>query len=396
MLQLNLTKAFKKEPALKDVYKMKTVKILHTADIHIGARDNFLKSDAQKRRLETLLTFERIVDLAKENQVDIITIAGDLFDSNSVEESFVSAVFSKIALSGIPTVFSAGNHDPLSADSPFLTRDLPRNLYVLGAEDECITFEELSLKVYGRSFSEVYLKGEPKFTLDIDEDYVNLMVQHGELKSDLSSDYNSITPSFVKESKMDYIALGHVHKKTPIGKIDRTSFAYPGCPEGQGFDELDEKGVYIGEIGRNVCNLRFVSVSKRQHIHHKTQVLGDISSSELCDKILAELKESFGDEYSENLYKIELCGEISPELEIDTKEISLRLEEMLFFVKVIDSTEIKLDLNELANEPSLKGIFVRKMLGRIDEASENEKEKYKKALKIGLKAFTREVKYDEN
>ena len=75
---------------------MNNVKILHTADIHIGARDAFLGTAAESRRFETLLTFERIIDLAKENKVDILAIAGDLFESNTVEDAFIDGVFNKI------------------------------------------------------------------------------------------------------------------------------------------------------------------------------------------------------------------------------------------------------------------------------------------------------------
>ena len=59
---------------------MNTVKILHCADIHIGAAQSFLGTLAEKRRYEVLMTFERIIDMAKENDVKIIAIAGDLFD----------------------------------------------------------------------------------------------------------------------------------------------------------------------------------------------------------------------------------------------------------------------------------------------------------------------------
>lgn len=375
---------------------MKHIKILHTADLHIGAAESFLKGESQKRRFENLLTFEKIIDLSVERNVDIIVISGDLFDSNSVEDRFIDAVFSKISSFEKPVVFCAGNHDPLNAESPFLNRDLPENLYVLSAKDECITFEELGLKCYGRSFTDVYLKGEEKFSLKTDDSYINLLVQHGELKSDLSSDYNSITPNFVKYSGMDYIALGHVHKRTPIGKIDNTYFAYCGCPEGQGFDELDDKGVYVGEIGKGVCNLEFVCVSKRKHIHHKTDVSEVSLTDEICEKILGELKENYGENYRENLYKIELTGEILPETKIIKAEILSRLENNLYFVKVKDSTLVKIDTDALSKEPSLKGIFVRKMLEKKENADEASKVIYEKALNLGLKAFSGEVKYDED
>ncbi len=375
---------------------MQTVKILHTADIHIGAAESFLKTEASKRRFETLLTFEKIIDLAIDRNVDVIVISGDLFDSNKIEAHFIDAVFEKIASCGKRVVFCGGNHDPLNADSPFLNHNLPDNLFVLGKDDECITFEDISLKCYGRSFTDVYLKGEECFTIAADKDYVNLMVQHGELKSDLSSDYNSITPTFVKSSGMDYIALGHVHKRTPIGKIDGTYFAYCGCPEGQGFDELDQKGVYIGEIGRGVCNLAFVAASKRLHIHHKTDITDLCSNEEISQRILSELQNEYGEDFRDNLYKIELTGEISPDVKLIKTEILSRLEAELYFVKVKDNSELKIDLDALAQEPSLKGIFVKKMLEKQALADQNEKPIYRKALKLGLKAFAGEVKFDED
>ena len=376
---------------------MEKIKILHTADIHIGAAESFLGKGADTRRFETLITFEKIIELAKNESVQVIALAGDIFDSNNIEERFVNAVFSAIANAyPIKVIFSAGNHDPLNADSPFLKYDLPENLYVLGIRDECIVFEDLKLKVYGRSFENAYLKGEEEFAIKTSDDYLNLLVQHGELKSDLNSDYNAITPKFVKNSGMDYIALGHVHKKTEIGRIGNTFFAYCGCPEGQGFDELDQKGVYIGEIGKGECSLTFKAVAKRSHCHERIDI-SEISGNEaITEHVINVLKEKYGENYADNLYKIELTGETDPDSEILTAEIKSRLGDILYFVKVKDSTEPKIDFEAVAGEASLKGIFVKKMLEKIENADENEKDNYKTALKLGLKAFASEVKYNED
>ena len=376
---------------------MEKIKILHTADVHIGAAESFLGKDSDTRRFETLITFERIIETAKKENVAVIALAGDIFDSNGIETRFIEAVFGSIAKAApIKVIFSAGNHDPLNADSPFLKYDLPENLYVLGVKDECITFEDIKLKVYGRSFENVYLKGEEEFTVKTSDDYINLMVQHGELKSDLNSDYNAITPKFVKNSGMDYIALGHVHKRTEIGRINNTYFAYCGCPEGQGFDELDEKGVYIGEIGKGECKLSFVPIAKRSHVHEKVDISAISGSEMIADYVINILKAKYGENFADNLYKIELIGETEPENEIITAEIKSRLSDVLYFVKVKDSTEFKIDFETVAGEASLKGIFVKKMLEKIESADENEKEDYKTALKLGLKAFNSEVKYNED
>ncbi len=376
---------------------MNSIKILHTADIHIGAAESFLGISADTRRYETLLTFERILDLGVSHGVQIIAIAGDLFDSNRIEERFIEAVFNKISsVAPIKVVFAAGNHDPLNAESPFVTHDLPQNLYVLGTKDECIRFDDIGACVLGRSFENVYLKGEEQFALSVDNNYINIIVQHGELKSDLSSDYNAITPRYVKMSGVDYIALGHVHKKSEIGRIDNTFFAYCGCPEGQGFDELDEKGVFIGEIGKGICDLQFVACSKRKHIHKKIDISSKENCEDICTHILNTLKNDCGENFADNLYKIELVGEISADVQIVLSEIESRVAPSVYFVKLKDSTEYTVDFESLSKENSLKGIFVKNMYEKIRNASENEKALYKKALTIGLKAFTAEVKYDED
>ncbi len=376
---------------------MNTIKILHCADIHIGAAESFLSALAPSRRYETLLTFEKIVDIAVENSVSVLVIAGDLFDSNTIEAELVEPVFNKIAsIPKMKVIFAAGNHDPLSNNSPFKNRELPKNLFVLKTKDDLITFEDLNLRVYGKSFEDVYMKGTETFSLVPPTDsFINLMVLHGETGSDLNSQYNSITPNFIKSSNMDYIALGHIHKKSEIGKLGNTFFAYSGCPEGQGFDELGEKGVYLGEIAKGICNLEFIPVSKRLHIHEKIDVTGLLTSGEITVKILDTIKNNYGEGFNENLYKIELIGDIPEEANLNLTEILSRVSAEVYFAKIKDSTEILIDTESLAKEVSLKGLFVKNMLKRMENAEGEELKNLKSALKLGLKAFNSEVLYED-
>lgn len=376
---------------------MNTVKILHCADIHIGASLSFLGAAAENRRRETLLTFEKIVDLCNYNNVQVLAIAGDLFDSDSVEKSFVDAVFQKIAsVPNIKVIFAAGNHDPLNSQSPFVKYRTPENLYILGVNETVFTFSDINLRVYGRSFETAFLNGKPSPDIKPQNDgFINLMVQHGELKSDLESEYNSITREFILSSGMDYIALGHIHQKTEIGHLGNTYFAYCGCPEGQGFDELGEKGVLMGEIGKNICNLEFIPTAKRLHIHEKIDII-NTEPSAITEKCLETLKNIYGDTYTENLYKLELTGEIPPETVIDVADITARLSEKVYFVKIKDGTQPAINLETISQEKSLRGIFVKKMLEKINNADNEDRKKYERALELGLKAFISEVKFDEN
>ncbi len=374
------------------------VKIIHCADIHIGSADTSLGLLAQKRRLETLMTFERIIDTARENAVQIIALSGDLFDSNDIERSLSDAVFEKIAsIPEIKVIYAAGNHDPLNSCSPFLKRQLPENLYVFKTSDDCITFDDLKVRVYGKSFENCYQSGNETFSITPpQDDYVNLMVIHGELKSDINSNYNAITPTFVKTCGMDYIALGHVHKRSEIGKMGDTYFAYCGCPEGQGFDETDAKGIYIGEIGKGTCNLEFLEMAKRKHIVEKFTISNEETSDEIAANILSILSEKYGEKYFENLYKIEISGEVEEDFSLPKEEICERLCEKVFFAKIKDLTQPSLDLETLSKEPTLKGLFVKNMLEKISNAADEEKADLEGALLLGLKAFKTEVSFSEN
>ncbi len=375
---------------------MNSVKILHCADIHIGAAESSLGPIAESRRAETLITFEKIIDLARASAVDILLIAGDLFNSNNIEKSFTDRVFECMeSIPNIKIVYAAGNHDPLNADSPFKKYNLPKNVFALDTKDCFVEFDNLNTRVYGKSFKEVYMQGVDTFSLETDDNFINLMCIHGELRSDLGSDYNSITSDFIKSSNMDYIALGHVHKRTDIGKIGNTYISYCGCPEGQGFDELGEKGVYVGDVSKDVCKLQFVPLCKRMHLTETINISGTASSNEIAEYILKCIKEKYPDNYADNLYKIILTGALDEGVNLSLPEISTRLNDSVYFAKLRDKTEIKLDFEALSQENTLKGIFVKNMLLKIDSADEDEKQLLINALNIGIKAFSGEVNYDE-
>lgn len=377
---------------------MNSVKILHCADIHIGAAESFLGARADSRRYETVLTFERIIDTAVNAGVDVVAVAGDLFDSNTADARLYRPVLEKIAsVPDIKVLFAAGNHDPLLSSSPFLKNKNPGNLYVFPEHDHCFTFDDIKLRAYGRSFGNVYMQGEQSFGITPPDDgYVNLMVLHGELTGDLSSQYNAVTAEFIKNSGMDYIALGHIHKRTEPQKSGNTYYAYCGCPEGQGFDETGEKGVYVGTVGKSLCALEFIPLAKRRHFHIKTDVTGLASQAEIVNKITEEIKDTAGSGWEENLYKIELTGGVKEGTDVNTAEIIARISEAVYYAKVKDSTVPALDMEQIASEISLKGIFVKNMLSLIENASKDEKEELAAALRLGLKAFDSEVAYSED
>ena len=92
-----------------------------------------------------------------------------------------------------------------------------------------------------------------------------------------------------------------------------------------------------------------------------------------------------------NFYKIILRGEVSEEFTLNEEFLQESLKDEFYFVKVIDKSEIKLDMNELIKGYSLKSIFAKKIYERLQNAeTEEEKEIINLALKIGLQSISGE------
>lgn len=373
---------------------MNTIRILHTADLHIGAECSYLGTVAAERRYETLLTFEKIISLCNQNSIDLLVIAGDLLESNHIDSALIDGVFNALGnLGKTRAVIALGNHDPLTADSPFVLRKLPSNVYILDTQDSCIPFEDIRCRVYGASFDGVYNDGKPRFSLIVpNDDYFNLCVLHGETRSDLTGNYRPIIPEFVKHSGMDYIAMGHVHTRSQIQYVGTTALAYCGCPEGQGFDESGEKGVYMGEISKGNIDLKFVPTAKR--LHHRIDV--DITGSQDITETVKAAITATGENYSSDYYRITLTGTRENEAGIDKEQLLARLSQIVAFVKIKDNTRAGVDILALASEKNLKGYFTAMMLSKIEAAEESEKEKYRNALEIGLRSFGEEVNFSED
>lgn len=373
---------------------MKSVRILHTADLHIGAQCSYLGADAPVRRAEIVKTFEKIVGLCRENSIDLLLIAGDLFDSNRIEPAFANTVICALEdLENTQTVIALGNHDPFTADSPFANRKIESNVHILDTNDSVITFEKLGCRVYGASFDGVYNQGSSRFSLTPpQDDYVNLMVIHGEARADISGSYRPITPEFVKHSGMDYIALGHVHTKSEVQYMGTTALAYCGCPEGQGFDESGEKGVYMGEISKGKADLTFVPTAQRTHYCIDV----DITDCDDIEKKVKESMEKADKDFARQYFRITLKGKRKSDMLIDIPVLIASLSEAVAFIKIKNKTTEDIDYSLLAQENTLKGYFVSIMLDKINTAEESEKEKYVNALEIGLKSFNGEVSFDED
>lgn len=373
------------------------ISIVHCSDVHLGTTIPFLKdADAKIRRSEIMNTFKKITEICKERSVDVLLIAGDLFENHWVDLNLIN--FVKRCLADIPDTIVAicgGNHDYISVDCPFCDNTWSENVFIFGKSVEYVEFPNMKLRLWGASFTSTYTETPilenvvaPK------DDYIDLMVMHGELLEDEKqvSVYNPITLEQIGNSNMDYIALGHIHKTSPVRKSKGTFFAYSGCPESSGFDDQGQKGIYYGKVSKGKCDLQLLPISKRVLIEMHIDVTASFNDNDVIGKVKSHLKENFAYNYYDNLYKIVLIGRTDENYSPNCQNIQSTLSEVVFYCEVINKSLPNIDLKTLSKEVSLKGIFVKNMLDRIEKSiDEFEKQNLKDALYIGLDAFNEGV-----
>lgn len=375
---------------------MRILKIVHTADLHLGSYFTSTPEIAAQRRSEQLDTLRSIVALCEENTADALLICGDLFDSMRVEPQLVREVQDILGACGFLVFITPGNHDPATPDSCYMDEGWPENVHIFKGGIERVDLEGKKTSIWGLGFRHSIEVDSLLTDFKPDDNYINILMMHSELVPDDSAEsrYNPITKEKLLSLGMDYCALGHIHK-AQAEQVGEFMFVNPGCPEGRGFDELGDKGVYAGHVGKGFVHMEFVSTCKRKYFAERVDVSGCSVVSEFCDKITSALSKTSGDEYLNNIYSLTLIGALPKGIMPDIQAITKKLMETMHYVKLTDMTTTELDINALMKDNSLRGAFVRNIVSKI-EKDERGRDKYLRALLYGLRAFDGEVKIHED
>ena len=213
------------------------IKILHAADLHLDSAFAALTgAQAAQRRREQRAALDR--QLAAD--CDLVLLAGDLFDGARVYRDTLDALRRFCASTDAEIFIAPGNHDYFAPGSPYDTEGWGENVHIFTTPElRRVRLPRLNCDVYGAGFTAADM---PPLLTDFhvaDETVTNVMVLHGDLQP--NSPYNALTTDEIAAGGLDYLALGHVHAMQ-VGQAGATTYAYPGCLMGRGFDECGAKG----------------------------------------------------------------------------------------------------------------------------------------------------------
>ena len=357
------------------------MKFVHLADLHLDAKFDSLSSIdglPQKRRLEQRKALKDVVEYIKENDIKLFLISGDLYEQNYIRKSsieYVNKLFEEIPDTQI--FIAPGNHDPYIKNSFYSTYTWSKNVHIFNENIEKIDFEDAH--IYGFGFTDFYCKESEIEEIQVEEpDDINILITHGSLDggSDVLREYNPLRQSKLKQLDFDYIALGHIHKPYYNEEKNQKIF-YPGSTISLGFDELGEHGILVGDIEKDELKVKFMTIDPRQYEEKEIDITEMTSNEEVLEKLQNLVLNN------ENLYKIILVGKRYFTLNID--EIK-KLNSRENIVKIKDKTKVGIDIERIAEENNVRGIFVRNMLERKERENLDE-DFIEKAIEIGLEVL---------
>ena len=344
------------------------MKIIHTADVHLDSPLVGV-ADSARRRLELLTALGNLGEYANNNGVAAIVVAGDLFDEKFTTDQTIRSVADVVKGCKADWFVLRGNHGG-SAPYDKLAKLCPE-VHFFG--DGWTSYTLGGVTVCGR---ELGANDQEEWgRLALDKNAYNVLVLHGDVDD---SSYGLIDKKAIAASGASYVALGHRHAFS-AHKFGAVKACYCGVLEARGFDETADTGFVL--VDTDTGEIKFVPQAIRR-VESVAVDVGNVSSDiALQNKISSAVAEVS----PRNYLNLTLTGAASEDLHAEMVARQV-LEGKFFALRVKDETTLKVDLQALGEEISLRGEFV-KLANQIEDETLREA-----VLKLGLQHLNGEVK----
>ena len=357
------------------------LRIIHTADVHLGARHDDLGEQAAAQRERQFAAFVATIDLAVGERVDLLLIAGDLFDSNvqprrSVER--VAAQLKRLVGAKIRTVVLPGTHDAYDRASIYRAYDLkalagsaPDDdwVTVLTPERQVIHIPACDVVVHGPVFPTKRAPHSPLRDVDVPGHQAkatwHVGMVHGAVAIPGKTDRDDvvITTEEIAASGLDYLALGHWHSAQQ-SKAGAVTYAYAGAPEPVAIDQ-DRAGKVLHVELEEASGGRTIAISDRQVGRTRFEKL-DLDAAGITTQ--PALVDSLSRKGNPDLVlDIRIVGVRPDELDLHPEEIEAALAPAFLKVRVRDLSMPALTDGALPSADTIAGAFIRDLEARIAE-----------------------------
>jgi exonuclease SbcD len=380
------------------------LRLLHTADVHLGARHADLGEQATAQRERQFDSFRASVDLALGEKVDLFLIAGDLFDSNTQPRRSVERVggeLARLAEAAIRTVIIPGTHDVYDRASIYRAYDLPAlaglppdtdRIVILTPDRPEVRVHALDAAIYGRVFATKRAPQSPLAGFQVPEDAPTWRIGliHGAVAIPGRTDGDEVvvTRDEIAESGLDYLALGHWHS-AQTGRAGGVTYAYSGAPESVALDQDGAGKVLLVTLDTS-ADAKTISIEERKVGRTRFEKL-DVDAGRLASQpALVEHLAAKAD--PDLVLDVRLTGVRSDELDLHPEEVESELGGRFLRLRVRDASLAAMTEGPLPPPDTILGAFIRAMEARIDEREkvddQTESAELRDALRLGRLLLT--------
>ncbi len=272
------------------------MRFIHAADLHLDspmaglrARHGALAEDTSRA---TRAAFRRMIDVAVRDKVDLVVIAGDVFDRDWTDYStglFFASGLSDLGKAGIRVALIRGNHDATGRISRNLS--WPSNVHELGSRGpSTYLLDDLGVAIHGQSFPDRAVTENLAAAYPPPKaGWFNIGLLHTSCDGKYGHDtYAPCTLEDLVGKGYEYWALGHVHQRRVLSESPWV--VYPGNLQGRHVNEPGEKGFTLVDVeGGRVREVAAYSADSLRWVDLRI----DISGATSLEEALPSIAEAF-------------------------------------------------------------------------------------------------------
>lgn len=368
------------------------MRILHCADIHLAPRLEYIEDRARRaqRREDFARQADRLPDLVREHGVEVVLLAGDVFDRDLPGQPETARLARALADCGVPVLITPGTHDAWRPGGVW-DRPWPGNVTLFDSDEwRTIVIGETAfhgLASLGRGRPGGLFAGLPGRPAGVRHQVgiAHASLLWAEVKAKVDPKNLPFEEAELDGCGLDYLALGD-HHRTRVVSRGRTTAAYPGSPEGLGFDpaEAGPRSMLLVELAETV-RVSPLPVNTREIVLEEI-ALDDLqheSAGDLAEAVRRRLATSAA---PDRLARFDLTGTIHHPLGGDPTTLGETLADQYFLLQLRDRTRTMPDSPPAAN--TIRGAFERRLRARLEAAADDrERVLTERALAIGLESL---------
>ena len=270
------------------------MKFIHAADIHLDSAlhglERYEGAPVDEIRSATRRAFDNLIELAIDEAVAFVLLAGDLYDGDWKDYHtglYFVARMGRLREAGIRVFIVAGNHDAASQITKHLR--LPDNVTLFStSQPEQVVLDDLNVAIHGQGFATRAVTDDLSQTYpQADPQRFNIGLLHTCLDGKPGHEpYAPCSVDGLRSKGYQYWALGHVHRREVVNKDPWIVF--PGNIQGRHIRESGAKGCTLVTVDDG----EIIAVEQRDLDVMRWSVCNiDVSVSETIEAIDEQVRE---------------------------------------------------------------------------------------------------------